>query len=783
MKKFLFILLALFLFPVFTFASGKMLVGENETVILEAESHLSNPEYKWALLQNNAIVDTQTGSSYSHLFPKAGSFTLNLTVSSPVSKDIENSQIDILVGTSAQFSDSLNIGLETFPAIISENIIALPENNLTLGFILTSSKGDIKEYHIDSNTAVDSDGDGDPANDIDNLNDASLYTGALWTTSYKKENLPAQAKVTVLAKDETKMEQFVRIQSVSATASSKLKAVIETSPASAGDKQIHLQGDTATMYIFTGSSEGKILEYRLDTNIKVDSDGDLNPANDIDNLTDTSFHSGGIFTLPLSRASGDVIVQLTVVGVGGKGSLVQKKIVWDSSSDLVKQGIFRVYADNSTPHAGETVHFGLDGLIPGEVYNIKWDFNGDKTTDLEKTDGIAIYTYDAIGNYSVLVQIKNENAKLLKYATFPIQVQAKSKDAPVTRAPISNFSYTQDANKLMFTNTSSSDETLINKVKIFAWDFGDKLTSKEENPTHVYKEKGNYIVRLKIMDSSGQSHEKQMLIEVKNINPKYQVSTSTEIKTPVKTETNKKPVKAPEKINVTGSSTAPFFSIGVILFMMIMLFGGGVLIYLFIQKIRHPDYSFGEIIEEEKEKMLSILEGRPYEAPSGEILNTGKEVKEDIQGILKESEAADKIKKDLKTENIPDASVDTKIVATTTQPPLSDAMAETHESPLPSSANEETTPQWMQDLPAVDNASTPTENIISEETPDWMKEMPQDSSIADEVQNSTPETASLTNTTPVPPPPPVPPLPQNIPDTNAQAPATTDDDDIPDWLK
>ena len=44
-------------------------------------------------------------------------------------------------------------------------------------FLLSLSEGDIIHYRVDENIAVDSSGDGNPANDIDNRTDPSLYRG------------------------------------------------------------------------------------------------------------------------------------------------------------------------------------------------------------------------------------------------------------------------------------------------------------------------------------------------------------------------------------------------------------------------------------------------------------------------------------------------------------------------------------------------------------------------------------------------------------------------------
>lgn len=71
----------------------------------------------------------------------------------------------------------------------------------TVTFLASSSIGDIYEYRIDKNVYYDSDGDGDPANDIDNQNDISFLTGASFTTEYDKSWGKMAARLTVVNQD------------------------------------------------------------------------------------------------------------------------------------------------------------------------------------------------------------------------------------------------------------------------------------------------------------------------------------------------------------------------------------------------------------------------------------------------------------------------------------------------------------------------------------------------------------------------------------------------------
>jgi PKD repeat protein len=47
-----------------------------------------------------------------------------------------------------------------------------------------------------------------------------------------------------------------------------------------------------------------------------------------------------------------------------------------------------------------------------------------------------------------------------------------------------------------FTNTSARETS-------WSWDFGDGATSSQQNPTHLYAEAGDYVVRLTVSGPGG----------------------------------------------------------------------------------------------------------------------------------------------------------------------------------------------------------------------------------------------------------------------------------------
>lgn len=82
------------------------------------------------------------------------------------------------------------------------------------------------------------------------------------------------------------------------------------------------------------------------------------------------------------------------------------------------------------------------------------------------------------------------------------------------KAPVLSASFSANTNKacegapIQFTVKEG------NKDNSYKWYFGDGETSVEPNPTHIYKSKGNYTVRLKVTDKTRKSDEQKNIINV-----------------------------------------------------------------------------------------------------------------------------------------------------------------------------------------------------------------------------------------------------------------------------
>jgi microbial collagenase len=77
--------------------------------------------------------------------------------------------------------------------------------------------------------------------------------------------------------------------------------------------------------------------------------------------------------------------------------------------------------------------------------------------------------------------------------------------------------------KLVSFNSNKSADT-DGYIVSYAWDFGDGSINSSKNPTHVYKQAGNYVVTLKVIDNRGATGEATFNIKV---NPAYDVGGIT----------------------------------------------------------------------------------------------------------------------------------------------------------------------------------------------------------------------------------------------------------------
>lgn len=77
--------------------------------------------------------------------------------------------------------------------------------------------------------------------------------------------------------------------------------------------------------------------------------------------------------------------------------------------------------------------------------------------------------------------------------------------------PIASFGYTLEGNEVQFENLSQN----IGQDTVYLWDFGDGVTSNEENPIHVYLDNLIYVITFKVTNPTA-SNTIQVSINLSN---------------------------------------------------------------------------------------------------------------------------------------------------------------------------------------------------------------------------------------------------------------------------
>jgi PGF-pre-PGF domain-containing protein len=118
-----------------------------------------------------------------------------------------------------------------------------------------------------------------------------------------------------------------------------------------------------------------------------------------------------------------------------------------------------------------------------------WDLGDGSTSTSQNPE----HEYSNVGNYSVALTVANEigsnYTQKINYITVLPQ--------PPSSNFISNITSGNIPLTVKFYDTSTGSPSSWN------WDFGDRYTSTEQNPTHTYSSAGNYIVNLTVSNENG----------------------------------------------------------------------------------------------------------------------------------------------------------------------------------------------------------------------------------------------------------------------------------------
>ncbi|MBN1258589.1 PKD domain-containing protein [Candidatus Peregrinibacteria bacterium] len=627
-------------------ASGKMEVKIGDKITLNADNIQAGSTYRWVVKKGKEILNTQTAPIFNYFFAEQGEYEVNLTVTSAAGT-IQNTSIWVMAGNryprsvSGESSESgavapFSVALSTLPPISGDGRVHLIGDSKVL-FILTPTRPDILEYRIDRNVFEDADGSGTANDDIDNITGESYLKGGSWETSYRiGESSRIAAEMTLVAKDGQKAKKQVEIVfDTLPRQDGDPRAVLEVTPApDVRDQLVRLYDGRDKVAFYSRRSEGEILEYRIDKDIFTDSDGDGNPGNDIDNLNDISFKTGDVWETHYEETDRQIIAQLIAVGEAGKGSRVQRGIIFSEKPALSpeeKQGI-KLVADKPFVQKGDPVRFSVEGLTQApEQYSFSWDFDGDGAADKEIEGENAVeQIYEAAGFYAVKVKVADKTGNA---ADFNLDMLVKD-----VVSTLADFEFETDGNTVKFTDKSVAAMNLANQSLDYRWSFGDtdpegyasqKTQIGEPNPSYTYKKAGKYVVTLTVTDADSVIKSKSAEIDI------LQDLSVPEKEAQVAEETP--PVSPAEGEEAAEGGSIILKILKVILYLILVVIVLAVLIvlgFLVFLKAQNPGMTFDELIERMKLTILTALGVHEMIEPVSDVPTPSAPMQDEKEEVL-----------------------------------------------------------------------------------------------------------------------------------------------------
>ena len=132
------------------------------------------------------------------------------------------------------------------------------------------------------------------------------------------------------------------------------------------------------------------------------------------------------------------------------------------------------------------------------------------------SSNITIYmshSWEYISSYDIRVIAQDENGTNSSWSD-PLKVFV-SEDYLENLPPIADFKFYPNNSKNLELNFNASDSFDINgNITMFYWDFGDGFNSSIINPSHLYKEPGEYTVVLTVTDNNNISNSKSIVVRV-----------------------------------------------------------------------------------------------------------------------------------------------------------------------------------------------------------------------------------------------------------------------------
>ncbi|MDD5144041.1 PKD domain-containing protein [Methanoregula sp.] len=197
--------------------------------------------------------------------------------------------------------------------------------------------------------------------------------------------------------------------------------------------------------------------------------------------------------------AGTYAVNLTVTNAAGGSSHRVTNYITVGPAGSAPVAIFSV--DKKAGTAPVTIVF--TDKSTGSPTSWHWDF-GDGTS-VNATVQHPVHTYAANGNYTVNLTVTNAAGSSFLAIPDCVTVGAEVTPTPTPGVvkPVPAFIANRTVGDMPFAVKFTDGST--NAPTSWSWDFGDGITSDEQNPVHRYLTNGTYTVRLTATNAAGSS--------------------------------------------------------------------------------------------------------------------------------------------------------------------------------------------------------------------------------------------------------------------------------------
>ena len=222
---------------------------------------------------------------------------------------------------------------------------------------------------------------------------------------------------------------------------------------------------------------------------------------------------------PPPTSGSDMVVTIVVTPIGGN---FQNTTTRSVAVRLVRPGVIQppngapkpaFFFSPTQPREGDTVSFDASGSTDdGQIVSYQWSFG-----DGESGTGVrASHTYEASGQYAVVLTVTDDRGNTASTTPVPIVVQP-------TGDPLAAFAVSPTdpmAGQQVNVNASASRPALGRRIVSYEWDFGDGSgTESGLTASHTYSTPGNYIITLLVTDDLGKTDAASQDVVVKSSGP------------------------------------------------------------------------------------------------------------------------------------------------------------------------------------------------------------------------------------------------------------------------